>query len=647
MNNRKNVFNKRLYLPLLAVVAFLVIFKFSTVVSLADEAGSGTETDPFTTEEATIQAMRNHLKAGKGEDITVWFTQEVYDSVISDHGISNVENYLTNQVFTHTGKCDEGDYLNQNIYSYRRIFATKTIEGKTIHGAGFEEIVYCSTGTTSASAEAHVTATNAALDAAMASLNLTDGMSEYQKVKAIYDYVRMNVTYDHDALDEGKSMSEKMPAHSTYNAAVVGQAVCQGYSSMLYNMMLRAGIDCRVITGTANGGSHAWNIVKIGSAYYNVDVTFDSDNGTDTYFLRKSGDSFPDHTRKTEYNTTEFNAAYPMAPADYDRPNEGITLKGCAVGAGGSILVYYDFALPDALQVPATKVTFTFPNDASGLYYQEMGFNDAQARGHVEDVGEGKGDTRYEGGKYIYYGPGQGNYKFVIECYRFTCAVPASRLVDSVSAKVVNGTTESEIYPISVKKFADVIIENPSGRGATEAQANFLKALLNYGAYSQLYFNYNTDKLANAAWGDSTPASVDTSAYGFVKPTNDIGITYYGASLLFKSDTIERHYFNLGNYTSVADLKNDFTFTIDGVAVEPVIKDSWFYIQKEGISAKDLYQAYTVTVTNKNTGKEITFDYGALHYVKQVLDKPYNADTKGLMRAIYDYSAKAEALNAD
>lgn len=635
---------RKIYLPLLALVVFLVMFRITTLASLA--AGSGTLEDPYTTAAETIQAMRNHLKAGKGEDIVVYYSQAVYDEVTSNNpSVASVDNFLCNSVFNHTGVCDEGDYLEQNLYTYSRPSITATTSAGNVYGTGYKKIVYCSTGVEGASAETHVTATNAALDAAMASLNLTSGMSEYEKARAIYDYVRLNVTYDHDGLDPNKSTAEKLPSHSTYNAAVLGQAVCQGYSSMLYNMMLRAGIDCRVITGTANGGAHAWNIVKIDDKYYNVDVTFDSDNGTDKYFLRaQSANSFPDHTRNSEY-TGDFYNEYPMSTTDCARPNSEIKLDGCSVGVAGSILVYYSFVIPEAMQTDSTKVVFTFPNDPTGLYTQEVLFSQGQPRDHAEYVGDENGDTRKEGNSYIYYGPGQGDYIFVVEHYRFTCAVPASRLSDVISAKVVNGSTESETYPISVKKFADVIIENPSGRGATENQANFLKALLNYGSYSQLYFNYNTGKLANAAWGDTTPASIDTSAYGFDKPTKDIGITYYGSSLLFKSDTIERHYFNLGEYADLVSLKNDFTFMIDGQSVEPVIKEQWVYIQKEGISAKDLDKAYTVTVTKKSDNTSITFNYSALNYVKQIIDKSStNATTKGLMRAIFDYSSKAEAL---
>ena len=65
------------------------------------------------------------------------------------------------------------------------------------------------------------------------------------------------------------------------------------------------GIDCKVISGTANGGGHAWNKVKLEGDYYYIDVTWD-DPVPDRegrlrydYYLTKDptfgGDHVPEH----------------------------------------------------------------------------------------------------------------------------------------------------------------------------------------------------------------------------------------------------------------------------------------------------------------------------------------------------------------
>mgnify|MGYP000090337698 FL=1 len=113
------------------------------------------------------------------------------------------------------------------------------------------------------------------------SLDLSN-KTDYQKVKAIYDYICSNVTYDHDNLND-ESYSLK---YTAYAALINKTAVCQGYASLFYRLALDAGVDTRVISGEA-GGPHAWNIVKLNGKYYNLDSTWDAGRSTYAYFLKK------------------------------------------------------------------------------------------------------------------------------------------------------------------------------------------------------------------------------------------------------------------------------------------------------------------------------------------------------------------------
>lgn len=70
---------------------------------------------------------------------------------------------------------------------------------------------------------------------------------------------------------------------------------------LFYRLCKEAGLSVRIISGTGNGGAHAWNIVRIGSKYYNVDCTWDG-QGAATYnnFLLKSEADFSNHTQIME-----------------------------------------------------------------------------------------------------------------------------------------------------------------------------------------------------------------------------------------------------------------------------------------------------------------------------------------------------------
>lgn len=147
------------------------------------------------------------------------------------------------------------------------------------------------------------------------------GMTDYQKAKVLHDWMCLNVNYDHQ--HEGDSSYRAK--YTTYGALIEGSAVCQGYATLYYRLCREAGLNVRVIpgTGTLSGESvtHAWNIVELKGFYYNVDTTWDENLTTGstpnrTYFL-KSNSNFAGHVRNSDYTTSSFNSAYPMASASY------------------------------------------------------------------------------------------------------------------------------------------------------------------------------------------------------------------------------------------------------------------------------------------------------------------------------------------
>ena len=151
-------------------------------------------------------------------------------------------------------------------------------------------------------------------------LNL-DGKTDYEKIRAVYDYVTANVKYDYDfAYNNNKyGYAGENMAHSAYSALIDGCAVCQGYANAVYRLLLTAGVDCRIISGDSMGGLHAWNIAKIDDKYYNLDSTWDSENSEYECFLHGSSD-FPAHDAQLEFKSEEFKKNFPIAVNNYKIP---------------------------------------------------------------------------------------------------------------------------------------------------------------------------------------------------------------------------------------------------------------------------------------------------------------------------------------
>lgn len=99
----------------------------------------------------------------------------------------------------------------------------------------------------------------------------------YAREKYVHDELLSKVSYDTTA-----AMNQ-----SAYSAMVNGLTVCAGYSRAFQYIMQQLDIPCYYCTGYS-GMDHAWNIVKQGNQYYNVDTTWDDTNPTTLDYYNKS-----------------------------------------------------------------------------------------------------------------------------------------------------------------------------------------------------------------------------------------------------------------------------------------------------------------------------------------------------------------------
>jgi len=136
-----------------------------------------------------------------------------------------------------------------------------------------------------------------------------DGLSEFEKIQKIYDYITANVTYDHN-------MTKGDLTYTAYSALINKTSVCAGYANLFYKMATDAGLDARYITSN----THAWNIVRVGDKWYNLDATWDAGKNPNAYYyFLISDDGFldSDHSRSDEYKTDAYNKKYPTSKSNY------------------------------------------------------------------------------------------------------------------------------------------------------------------------------------------------------------------------------------------------------------------------------------------------------------------------------------------
>ena len=82
--------------------------------------------------------------------------------------------------------------------------------------------------------------------------------------------------------------------------------------------------------------------------------------------------------------------------------------------------------------------------------------------------------------------------------YVFKCQVAAKEMTSDITAQIIDGDKHGELYTYSVKKYADYLIAHAEENEKWAKAVPLVKALLNYGAYTQIYFDKNPGKLVNA-----------------------------------------------------------------------------------------------------------------------------------------------------
>lgn len=120
-----------------------------------------------------------------------------------------------------------------------------------------------------------------------------EGMSTEEKEKAIYQYLTDNAQYDTEALEDAKKNNFQKTEDNSFEDSFNGygilvnkKGVCQSYAYACKLLCERSGVPCRVVTGNLDGNlPHAWNAVRLGDEWFQIDATNNEKTTGIPYFL--------------------------------------------------------------------------------------------------------------------------------------------------------------------------------------------------------------------------------------------------------------------------------------------------------------------------------------------------------------------------
>ena len=187
----------------------------------------------------------------------------------SDHTIEDIENGkcdkdIHNEIYKDTGKPNEGHTMSAFTVGGGNLLAENRSDGIKYSDGGYKGY-YSGSGGYGDRQDRYQKATKK-LDEVIKSLNL-DGKSDYDKFKAVTNWIVSNVRYDDD--------NETKYQHDLTGAVLDGLAVCDGYAGTFYYMANAVGLNALFEDGIGNDNRirHAWNLVQIDGIYYYADPT--------------------------------------------------------------------------------------------------------------------------------------------------------------------------------------------------------------------------------------------------------------------------------------------------------------------------------------------------------------------------------------
>lgn len=93
---------------------------------------------------------------------------------------------------------------------------------------------------------------------------MPQGLTAYDQYYYLAAVLSEHITYDTQARNR----------YTAFGALVSGRAVCEGYSAAFLLLCKEADLWCAYRHGLPKGTGHVWNMIKLDSGIYNVDVTW-------------------------------------------------------------------------------------------------------------------------------------------------------------------------------------------------------------------------------------------------------------------------------------------------------------------------------------------------------------------------------------
>ena len=285
--------------------------------------------------------------------------------------------------------------------------------------------------------------------------------------------------------------------------------------------------------------------------------------------------------------------------------NRDIKLKGYSLSLDGSIGVNFRMHLEGkALEKPENSyMRFTVNGNVQKVYVKDAELKDGQ--------------------------------------YYFRCNTTAKEMADEITAQFYyyDDTPSEMTIKYSVREYAGYIINHPDEY--SKETIMLVEAMLNYGASSQVYFNHNTDNLANSILDDGQQ---HTSYSGMPTFTDKGDISPAKVSLVLNSTL------TLKLYLKNEDVADITSFQYGSKTLTPTVSGDYTIISIEGLKAAQFNRVLNIRCYTNGSTSYKSIKYSPANYAYIVINSNNGGvitnELKSVVYALYQFSRSAIEYNA-
>ena len=283
-----------------------------------------------------------------------------------------------------------------------------------------------------------------------------------------------------------------------------------------------------------NSDNQKWVVKPAGDGYYYI-----VSKGNGLYLDVYGGVAVNDANIDTYFGHGGASEKWRLIPVN--EPENLLTVKGCSVSLKENIGVnmYASFS-DDILEDDGAKVRFTYADNS----YIEVPLSNYMSTTYNNE-----------------------NVK------KITFDTVSAKLTEKIKVSVIKSDdTQTNMFSFSTSDYLYALI-NSTDKSIDANQKNIAKALLNYGAYSQIYFGVDTADLANKKLTDNTVEKTD-------------------------SDTVIK---SIQGQENGMFSNKDFEYIGSSLVCDSCTDLKLYFVNKSRLTMKQIENQYNISVANKNT----------------------------------------------